>query len=203
MGHVTGDLLPTTPMALFSSITALDPRCLLALIFAPLIAKLLVNKFGGGLNGVPGPFLAGFTNLWRVFDTSFSDPTTNLIRLHQKWKSTFVRIGPRVVSVADPDLIKTIYGVDSQFTKTEFYSIIDLWHEGQFTHSLFESRDEGYHARIRKPIAHAYSMTTMIDFEPAVDSTIELLMTKWAPYVASGEPVPLEVWLQRYTFDVL
>lgn len=174
-----------------------------AVLVGLLITQLLINKYGGGLHAVPSPFLAGFTNLWRVFDSSFSNPTANLIRLHSTLQSHFVRIGPRVISISDPALIDTIYGVQTPFTKTEFYSVIDLCHEGQRTPSLFESRDEAYHARICKPIAGAYSVTALKDFEPAVESTIALLMSRLDQFVAMGTSFPLEVWLQRYTFDVL
>ena len=178
-------------------------RYLPLLILVLLLGRLLVNKYGTGLNSIPGPFLAGFTNLWRVLDTSFSNPTENLVLLHRNLNSDFVRIGPRVVSVADPDLIPTIYGIGTKLRKTEFYSIIDLWHEGQFTHSLFESRDEDYHSRIRRPIANAYSMSTLVEFEPAVDSTVELFTSKLGQFVDSGKSFALEKWLQYYTFDVL
>ena len=168
-----------------------------------LISRLLLNKYGKGLNDVPGPLLAGFSDLWRVSNTMFSNPTEHLIRLHRQCNSNFVRIGPRVVSVSDPDLIPTIYGIKTPFKKTEFYSIIDLWHEGRFVNSMFETRDEEYHARIRRPIANAYSTAAVMEFEPAVDSTVELLMSKLDHFIASGESVPLEKWLQYYTFDVL
>jgi cytochrome P450 len=190
-------------MALLEQLPSIAPRYVALLLLGLVIARLLVNKYGSGLDSIAGPFIAGFTNLWRVFNTSFSNPTEDLVRLHRKFNSHFVRLGPRVVSVSDPDLISTIYGINTEFRKTEFYSIIDLWHKGKFTHSLFECRDEEYHARIRRPIANAYSMTTVMEFEPAVDSTVELLMSKLDQFAASRETFPLEKWLQYYTFDVL
>ncbi|ETI22773.1 hypothetical protein G647_06849 [Cladophialophora carrionii CBS 160.54] len=131
------------------------------------------------------------------------DSTQLPCALHRKFNSHFVRLGPKVVSVSDPALIPTIYGINTKFRKTEFYSIIDLWHNGKFTHSLFESRDEDYHARIRRPIASAYSMRTVMEFEPAVDSTVELLISKLDQFAASKVSFPLEKWLQYCTFDVL
>ncbi|EXJ58248.1 hypothetical protein A1O7_05673 [Cladophialophora yegresii CBS 114405] len=143
-----------------------------------MIVRLLINKCGSGLNSIAGPFLAGFTNLRRVFITSFSDPVEHLVHLHRKFNSHFVRLGPRVVSISDPALIPTIYGINTDFRKTEFYPIIDLWHNGKFAHSLCEHRDEDYHTRIRRSVANAFSMTAVMESEPAVDSTVELLMSK-------------------------
>ena len=190
-------------MALVEQIQIWAGRPFTVLLFSLLLVKLLTNKYGRGLHTIPGPFLASFTNLWRMFNTAFSNSTVNLIHLHEKLNSSFVRLGPNVVSISDPDLIERIYGLNSGFTKTAFYSIIDQWYKGKFTHSLFESRDEKYHTQIRRPIASAYSMSTMLTFESAVDSTMELLMFKWDRLATSGEPFKLEVWLQRFTFDAL
>jgi hypothetical protein len=190
-------------MAFLEEMSALSPQLWISFSLILLGIKLLVNKYFCGLNAIPGPFAAGFTNLWRVSNTLFSNPTETLVQLHRRFDSYFVRLGPNVVSVSDPSLIPTIYGVNTDFKKTDFYSIIDLWHEGKFQHSLFESRDEEYHARIRRPIANAYSMTAVMEFEPAVDSTIELLRSKLDQFVLSNRPFKLEKWLQYYTFDVL
>ncbi|KIY00865.1 uncharacterized protein Z520_03531 [Fonsecaea multimorphosa CBS 102226] len=190
-------------MVLLEQIQQLAQHLWPILLLGFLIARLLINKYGGNLNSIPGPFFAGFTNLWRVFNSLLSNPTETQIQLHRKFNSRFVRIGPRVVSISDPDLIPTIYGTKSDFTKTKFYSVAELMYEGRCTPGLFESYDEAYHAQIRKPIVNAYSMTTILDFEPAVDSTTSLLISKLDCFVASKKPLDLEVWLHRYAFDVI
>ncbi|KAH0837201.1 cytochrome P450 [Fonsecaea pedrosoi] len=173
------------------------------LLLGFLIARLLINKYGGNLNSIPGPFIAGFSNLWRVLNTLLSNPAETQISLHRKHNSRFVRIGPRVVSISDPNLIPTIYGIKSDFKKTKFYSIAELWYEGRCTPGLFESRDEAYHAQIRKPIVNAYSLSTILEFEPAVNSTVALLISKLDQLAASGRPLNLGLWLYRFAFDVI
>jgi len=78
-----------------------------------------------------------------------------------------------------------------------------LPYKGAFQPALFEARDENYHVMIRKPIANAYSMSTVIEFEPAVDSTIALFMSKLDQYSHSEVSIDFGVWLHRYAFDVL
>ncbi|KAL2438169.1 Cytochrome P450 monooxygenase cicH [Exophiala dermatitidis] len=75
--------------------------------------------------------------------------------------------------------------------------------EGTFMPSLFNTRDERYHSMCKKPIANSYSMSTMVEFEPLVDSTTSLLMTKLDGFAASGVSFDLGVWLQMYAFDVI
>lgn len=165
--------------------------------------RLLANKYGRGLNQIPGPFIAGFTDLWRFFDACNATPHETHIRLHRQTNSHFVRIGPRTVSISDPSLIPTIYGINSGFTKSEFYTLSMLPYKGKFRASLFTALDEDYHTLHKKPIAKAYSMSTLMEFEPLVDSTASLFMSILDQFAASGISLDFGVWLQRYAFDVL
>lgn len=167
------------------------------------LIKLLLNKYGRKLNTIPGPFLAGFTDFWRFLDCLVSTPHETHINLHRRLNSSLVRIGPRTVSVSDPDLIPKIYGLNSGFTKTEFYTLHMLSYHGQFTPSLFTTLDEGYHAKYKRPIANAYSMSTLVDFEPLIDSTSALFMSRLDEFCESGKTCDFGKWLQMYAFDVM
>ena len=88
------------------------PFVLVAVTFA----WLLKNKYGAGLNRYPGPILAGYTNWWRFFDALARSPERTHIRLHRT-HGDIVRLGPRVLSFADPKAVKTIYGLNKGFVK--------------------------------------------------------------------------------------
>ncbi|EXJ91225.1 hypothetical protein A1O1_04335 [Capronia coronata CBS 617.96] len=190
-------------IALFVQVHSLAQTHWVALVFGLLLARLLFNKYGRKLNSIPGPFLAGFSDLWRFFDACCATPHETHIRLHRETNSHFVRVGPRTISISDPTLIPTIYGINSGFTKTEFYTIAMLPFEGKVTPALFTARDEHNHALYKKPIAHAYSMSTMVEYEPLVDSTASLFMSKLDEFAAIGAILDFGVWLQRYAFDVI
>lgn len=123
--------------------------------------------------------------------------------MHNEYKSPLVRIGPKVVSVSDPAHISTIYGLNSGFTKTAFYQMFMMPFQGKFTASLFTSHDEGYHARIKRPIANAYAMSTMVEFEPLVNSTTALFLDRLDEFVDQRRKLDLGVWVQMYAFDVV
>lgn len=173
------------------------------LILCGILAKLIFNKYGQRLNAIPGPWLAGFTDIWRFMDTAFFTAHETHINLHRSTGSSLVRLGPKTVSVSDPDLIPRIYGLNSGFTKTKFYTLHMLSYNGQFTPSLFTTLDEDYHAKYKRPIASAYSMSTLVDFEPLIDSTSKLFMTRLDEFVRSGEALDFGLWLQMYAFDVM
>lgn len=91
-------------------------QSLLALGLGLTLIKLLVNKFGGGLNGIPGPFLASCSDWWRVFVVWGRRPEVWHIKLHEK-HGPVVRLGPRTVSVGNAEAIKTIYALNAGFVK--------------------------------------------------------------------------------------
>ncbi len=164
---------------------------------------LLRNKFQTHIYSLPGPRLAGFSNFWRFWDALAHAQHDTHIDLHRRYNSPLVRVGPRTVSFSDPQWIPKVYGLTSGFTKTQFYDMFVLPYHGQFTRSLFTTRDENYHQTYKRPIANAYSMSTLVEFEPFVDTTIQLFMQRLDEFVSSGAQLNFGVWLQMFAFDVM
>lgn len=81
-----------------------------------LAAHVVHNKFYKGLNKYPGHALAGYTNWWRYWDVAKKHPEDTHIALHKK-HGDIVRLGPNVLSFADPKAIKIIYGLNKGMTK--------------------------------------------------------------------------------------
>ena len=79
--------------------------------------------------------------------------------------------------------------------------------EGKPLHSLFNTQDEKFHAKLRRSVANAYSMSNLVQFEPLVDSTIEAFITQLQKGTADrpGDDGVLDFgkWLQFYAFDVI
>jgi hypothetical protein len=64
--------------------------------------------------------------------------------------------------------------------------------------------DEAEQARSRRPVAHAYSLSTMVEYEGLVDSTIALLLSRLdTQYADTGDVLDLGLWLQFFAFDVI
>jgi hypothetical protein len=77
---------------------------------------LASNYFKQNLNRYPGPFLASLTDWWRFFDVYGRRPEITHIKLHRKY-GDIVRLGPKVLSFADPAAVKDIYGLNKGFVK--------------------------------------------------------------------------------------
>jgi hypothetical protein len=85
-------------------------------IFVLYALSVLYGRYRPGLASIPGPTLAKWTKLWRLYDVYKSQSHQTAIRLH-KQHGPLVRIAPNVVSVGDPKEIKTIYGLTGAFKK--------------------------------------------------------------------------------------
>lgn len=77
---------------------------------------LLRNKYQKTLWKIPGPAIASFTDLWRLYHIGTGRIHLTHADLHRKY-GPLVRIGPNVVSVGDPKAIPIIYGSTAGFQK--------------------------------------------------------------------------------------
>ncbi|KAH7195432.1 cytochrome P450 [Fusarium oxysporum] len=177
---------------------------LTAAVVGLLVTKLLVNKYGNGLNGIPGPALASFTDLWRFLDVYRRRPEVTQIALHEKY-GTVVRLGPNTVSIADPAAIQTIYAHNSGYTKSDFYPVQQTINKsGKRLITLFTSQDEKFHSQLRRSVSNAYAMSTLVQFEPFVDSTTtEFFKQLDQRYANQNDVLDFGTWLQYYAFDVI
>ena len=81
-----------------------------------LVVFLAYNKYYHGLHIYPGPRLAAYTNWWRFYDAAQRSSQVTMINLHKK-HGDVVRLGPNVLSFADPAAVKEIYGLNKGYTK--------------------------------------------------------------------------------------
>jgi hypothetical protein len=90
-----------------------------ALTIAILISLWLAkNQFNGGLNRYPGPWMAGLTDWWRLYQVRMGNFEQTNIELHRKYGDV-IRYGPNALSFADPKALKIIYGLNKGYVKVE------------------------------------------------------------------------------------
>jgi hypothetical protein len=87
---------------------------LLPLIALALLAWIVRSYLS--LRHIPGPFFASLTNLPRLLWVLKNKAHDVHIDLHRKY-GDLVRIGPNVVSIADPAEIPRIYDYSGRFPK--------------------------------------------------------------------------------------
>ncbi|KAJ0426573.1 hypothetical protein BJY00DRAFT_298131 [Aspergillus carlsbadensis] len=154
-----------------------------------LLLYLVQQYFHNGLHRYPGPVMAKFTDLWRFLDVHGRRPDITHNALHKKYGDV-VRLGPNTLSFASPSAIKVIYGLNKGFTKP--------------LPSLFSTLDEGFHANLRRSVNHAFSMSSLVQYEPMVNETVEVFLDQTAAlFTNSGRTCDFARWLQFFAFDVI
>ncbi|KAL4768233.1 hypothetical protein BDW60DRAFT_219845 [Aspergillus nidulans var. acristatus] len=168
-----------------------------------ILLYLAQQYFHNGLHRYHGPILAKFTNLWRFLDVRGRRPELTHIALHRKYGDV-VRLGPNTLSFASPSAIKIIYGLNKGFTKSEFYPVQMTVSKGEPLPSLFSTLDESFHANLRRSVNHAFSMSSLVQYEPMVNQTVELFLDQTAALFANtGKTCDFARWLQFFAFDVI
>ncbi|KAH9205669.1 putative P450 monooxygenase [Leptodontidium sp. 2 PMI_412] len=120
--------------------------------------------------------------------------------LHEKY-GPIVRTGPNTVSLSDPLVIPTIYGISSSFLKSDFYNTMTPYYENKLMPSMFTARDPAEHRALKRPVAGKFSMTSIRTLEPLVDECSEIFVQSMKDL--EGQKVDLGAWLQWYAFDVI
>jgi cytochrome P450 len=174
----------------------------ITLILSLTILSYVYGRFRPGLASVPGPFLAKWSKLWRLYDVYQGKSHETYIGLHEKY-GPLVRVAPNIVSVGDPQAIKTIYGLTGAFPKSAFYPIQSISWQKKPQMNLFSTRDPVYHRDQKKKVAGAFSLTNLLESEAAIDSCTELFMSRLDQWASNGKPIDLGMWLQYYAFDVV
>jgi Cytochrome P450 len=109
-----------------------------------------------------------------------------------------VRIAPNEVSIDDPEAVKVIYGHATEFIKAPWYYASGGIHPEVHGHDLFTDRDEKRHARNRRKVANAYSMTALVEMEPFVDQCSAIFVKRLEEFADRKENFDLGHWLQCY-----
>ena len=78
---------------------------------------------------------------------------------------------------------------------------------GRELHSMFNTTDEVFHAKLRRTVSNSYAMSTLVKFEPLVDSTTEAFLKQIKQRFADRKDdsgiCDFGTWLQYFAFDVI
>ncbi|TVY91777.1 Cytochrome P450 monooxygenase [Lachnellula willkommii] len=171
---------------------------------AVLLIHLLLNRYSYGISKIPGPFLASLSDAW-LFIHYLRRRGIEEYDMHQRYKSPLIRVGPNTISVSDSEALRLIYGWKPVFKKARLYiSQFVTTTDGSVLENMSSTRDEEVHSKLRRPVAHTYSLSTLIEYEPLVDSTSMVFMNQMEErFVRTGEDCNLSKWLQMYAFDII
>ncbi|KAK2740859.1 benzoate 4-monooxygenase cytochrome p450 [Colletotrichum kahawae] len=177
-----------------------------AIIIAPILIIVgwwVTAYLTSPLRKYPGPGLAAWTNLWRLSVVRTGSYHVKIKELHKKYGAV-VRIGPNTLDLDFPELIKTLYGTDGKWSKTEFYHNNSAIIDGRITYHLFSTTDQAEHARMKRPIVKYYSQSSVMGIEPLFDTLIgDFCGHLEKRFMASSKPTACDLgeWIGFYSWD--
>lgn len=176
------------------------PIIIVSLVFS----RLLHNRHCHGLNHIPGPLVASFSGLWLLVHY-WRRKGIEEYKLHETYGSRLLRLRPKTISVSDAEAVRIIYGWKPVWRKSRLYiSQYVTTEDGTVLENISSTRSEEVHRNLRRPVAHAYALSTLVEYVPLVDSTSIVFMKQMEERFAStGQECPLSRWLQMYAFDVM
>ncbi|KAK5941657.1 hypothetical protein PMZ80_005606 [Knufia obscura] len=205
-------------------VLALTFRFLLAGI-ALIVLKKLVDHVRSPLRQFDGPFLAKFTDLWRLLDiktTRRCDITHN--NLHKQYGPA-VRMGPNCISLADPGLIKVVYTGRPRWKKSTMCTYPSLspnkppltapdnvndalGPDGKTRITNLNSEtNESAHDKTVAPIRSMYTMSNVKSFEPLIDPVITRLCaaleSRFIDGANAGTSFDAADWMNYAAWDIM
>ena len=91
--------------------------------------------------------------------------------------------------------------------QSDFYLMQQAIVKGVPLQTLFTSTDEVFHAKLRRAASNAYAMSSLVQFEPFLDSTIQefvkQLRERYVDDENSDKTLDFGEWLQLFAFDVI
>jgi hypothetical protein len=198
---------------------------LLCFLWASALLYTAIYSHTRGLSGIPGPWIARYTNAWRVYHAARGGQGLAFWRKQHEKYGDVIRIGPKTVSVLDAEAIPVIYGLKAKLAKVSWDDLngvektlscfnqrrVIYFHAHPVTlpqsdayrafsdprvkTGLVSQRDHEKHAMYRKPMSSAFSLSSLMAYEPNVDDVINILVKVLEKHADSGEPINISHWL--------
>ncbi|KAL4957948.1 cytochrome P450 monooxygenase [Aspergillus filifer] len=160
-------------------------------------SMLIYRAFLHRLNRFPGPFVARLSTFYAAYlsarNLRLIDETERLHKAH----GDYVRLGPRELSIIDPEAVVALYGPQAQVSKGPWYGVLAP------RVSLQGERDKKVHAKRRKAWDMGFSSKALRNYEERVSKYTSQLVAAIERAVTAGVSIDMSKWANYYSFDVM
>ncbi|KAK6393462.1 hypothetical protein LTR65_002334 [Meristemomyces frigidus] len=147
------------------------------ILLVAVVAQYIVSYYRNALRKIPGPWLAKFSDLDRVWPNAKGTLMIYHLMFHKKY-GPIVKLGPNAVSLSDSKYISIIFPMSGEFRKSDLYEIFDL--------------------------GNAFSMSTMREqLGPLVDECTAILVQNFEHMIEVREDIDMVKWSMWFAWDVI
>ncbi|EEH40562.2 benzoate 4-monooxygenase cytochrome P450 [Paracoccidioides lutzii Pb01] len=178
---------------------------LLLLVSALAIGYLVVQRVHNWhrLRHITGPRSCAWTDIWMLRRSWSGSLYEDLGKLHQE-HGPLVRIAPNYVICGDPNEVRRMWGVRSEWDRSPWYKGFQLDPPRDCTLSM---RDNALHATLRSKLAPGYSGKGIESLHESIDAQIvkfiRLIESKYLSTDTNLRPVDFARKVQYLTLDVI
>ncbi|KAH8879491.1 pisatin demethylase [Thozetella sp. PMI_491] len=178
-----------------------QPLLLAAAVLALFLVSSAVSTLSeySRLRHIKGPAIAGFSKWWLIKHVGGGRTHLDLYEVCQKY-GDLARIGPNEVVTSDPDLIKHMVGVRSQYKRAYWYYAMRF---DPSRDNCLSIRDDALHHKLRAKMAHGYSGKEVENLEPIIDKNVQSLVDLVQKYATEKKAFDLGRKAQFFTLDVI
>ncbi|KAK8100231.1 hypothetical protein PG999_010605 [Apiospora kogelbergensis] len=169
----------------------------LAFVALTLLFVLVCRRYLA-LRDVPGPFLAAFTRLWHARTIKSGTHARDITALHRRL-GHFVRIAPDEVSVAHPDGPRKL--LLEALPKGYWYKTLTFPDSTYKTPmATVDPKEKIERSRL---LASAYTTSSLLQSEQAIDTQVALLLRWMDEYASSSKPMKLSKFFTFIAYDIM
>ncbi|KAF4976804.1 hypothetical protein FZEAL_6585 [Fusarium zealandicum] len=199
---------------------AIDAGIRPSIVIATLVGGLLILWSGlstwrqyNRLRDFKGPRLASFSKWWLVKTVGSGRAYLDFWEVTKKYgvlligfciarvqTGSIARIGPKDLITDDPDLMKHVLNVRTEYRRSDWY---DGMRFDPANNNILSWRDEDEHFRLRSKMSAGYGGREVENLEPKIDKNILALVDLLHKYAREHKPVDLGRRAQFFTLDVI
>ncbi|KAF4981105.1 hypothetical protein FDECE_17751 [Fusarium decemcellulare] len=164
------------------------------------VLRIIYNIYLSPLRTYPGPNSSAATSVPYLKAVISGTTCEYVYKLHQKYGDV-VRISPNELSYTSPQAWKDInrHRPGHPLPDKEWAFYVDPPNR---VPSLFSVKN-AQHARLRRPLAHAFSEKALRSQDSLIRSYIDALVNGLKEKAAAREAVDISAWLNWTTFDIM
>ena len=206
----------------------IPPSLWVGLVVIAVLVRILSLRYQPGLSKFNGPFVASFTNFWRLWQAYWYDDRVPYPPLRKYGK--IVRLGPNTLLFTEPQAIRDIYTAGFQkvreevsyidqpfrqclsatridYLKSNQYRVAAGVSKGVVVPNIFSTTDKDFHAKLRRSVSAAFSLTGLIQYEPLVDRSVKVYLEevdkRFAGKIGEEGIADLAEWNSYFALDVI
>lgn len=155
------------------------------------------------LRHIKGPFWAAFSRWWLVRHVSGGTMHLDLYEVNEKY-GALARIGPDTLVTCDPELLRRMLGVRTNYRRSDWYVAMRL---DPSRDNVLSQRDDTRHNELRAKMAAGYSGKEVENLENRIDQCVldlcQLIERKYLSTEQDYKPLDFGRKAQYFTLDVI